>query len=162
MRRVDMKFSNSPHAGCQDQLGFTLIEALIALLVLSLGLLGVGAMQLKALQSAHIGYQRAVASLMAVDAQERAWERFNIDGLCPDSDVLESGWINHWEGVGVLRNLQVSGTSWTGGGLSDDCVYQIFILWNEERLLEFRDDDGDVDISEDFNVFVYEFNLPGI
>ncbi len=52
------------------QRGFSLVEALIALLVLSLGLVGVAAMQLKALQSASLGYQRSVASVAAVDAQE--------------------------------------------------------------------------------------------
>ncbi|MBF7055111.1 prepilin-type N-terminal cleavage/methylation domain-containing protein, partial [Halomonas sp. KAO] len=50
--------------------GFTLVEALVALVVLSIGLLGVAAMQMKALQGAHIGYQRALASIIAIDAQE--------------------------------------------------------------------------------------------
>ena len=41
------------------QRGFSLVEALIALVVLSIGLIGVAAMQLKALQSANAGYQRS-------------------------------------------------------------------------------------------------------
>ncbi len=53
--------------------GFTLIEALVALLVLSIGLLGVAAMQLEALQGAHAAYQRSIASLAAQDVQERLW-----------------------------------------------------------------------------------------
>src|SRR5690554_5039593 len=53
--------------------GFSLIEALIALLVLSIGMLGAAAMQLNALQSAHIAYQRSIATLAAQDAQERLW-----------------------------------------------------------------------------------------
>ncbi len=56
-----------------SQSGFTLIEALVALLVLSIGMLGVAAMQLKALQGAHVAYQRSIASLAAQDAQERLW-----------------------------------------------------------------------------------------
>ena len=56
-----------------SQRGFSLLEALIALVVLSIGLIGVAAMQLKALQSANAGYQRSVASVAAVDAQERLW-----------------------------------------------------------------------------------------
>src|SRR5690554_7889026 len=98
MRRVDMKFSNSPHAGCQDQLGFTLIEALIALLVLSIGLLGVAAMQLKALQGAHAAYQRSIASLAAQDAQERLWASLAESGtlVCPSESIV-NGVGEEWE-----------------------------------------------------------------
>src|SRR5690554_8195605 len=63
--------------------GFTLLEALIALLVLSIGMLGVAAMQLKALQGAHAAYQRSIASLAAQDAQERLWASM-INLQCPD------------------------------------------------------------------------------
>lgn len=53
------------------QHGFTLIEALVALAILSFGLMGIAAMQLNALNSASRGYQHSVATLAAVDAQER-------------------------------------------------------------------------------------------
>jgi len=39
------------------QHGFTLIEALVALAILSFGLMGIAAMQLNALNSASRGYQ---------------------------------------------------------------------------------------------------------
>ncbi|QNI04139.1 type IV pilus modification protein PilV [Halomonas sp. SH5A2] len=83
------------------QRGFSLVEALIALLVLSLGLVGVAAMQLKALQSASLGYQRSVASVAAVDAQERLWAQLatlEASQTCADInvDALEQAWANHW------------------------------------------------------------------
>ncbi|MFN2411055.1 MAG: type IV pilus modification protein PilV [Halomonas sp.] len=80
-----------------SQRGFSLVEALIALLVLSLGLVGVAAMQLKALQSATQGYQRSVASVAAVDAQERLWGQLARDDVdsCADIDI-EADWKAQW------------------------------------------------------------------
>ncbi|WP_336274945.1 type IV pilus modification protein PilV [Vreelandella indica] len=83
------------------QRGFSLIEALIALLVLSIGLIGVAAMQLKALQSANAGYQRSVASVAAVDAQERLWAQMatlGSDETCEDIDLapVQKAWREHW------------------------------------------------------------------
>lgn len=83
------------------QRGFSLIEALIALVVLSIGLIGVAAMQLKALQSATAGYQRSVATLAAVDAQERLWAELaqltngNDCTVIQGSDI-EEDWRSHW------------------------------------------------------------------
>jgi len=83
------------------QRGFSLIEALIALVVLSIGLIGVAAMQLKALQSANTGYQRSVASVAAVDAQERLWAQLatlGSDETCDDIDLLavQKKWRKNW------------------------------------------------------------------
>lgn len=85
----------------KKQRGFSLIEALIALVVLSIGLIGVAATQLKALQSATVGYQRSVASVAAVDAQERLWaELATLDAneTCEsiDTSTVETAWRNHW------------------------------------------------------------------
>ncbi|WP_386080129.1 type IV pilus modification protein PilV [Vreelandella sp. F11] len=79
------------------QRGFSLIEALIALLVLSIGLIGIAAMQLKALQSANTGYQRSVASVAAVDAQERLWAELAKDGVDSCADIaIETAWKTQW------------------------------------------------------------------
>lgn len=102
------------------QRGFSLIEALIALVVLSIGLIGVAAMQLKALQSATAGYQRSVASVAAVDAQERLWAAWAKEGEndCANIDV-EDEWKAHWfsgSDSNPLRNVnqQESGIVQTG------------------------------------------------
>ena len=125
--------------------GFTLIEALVALAVLSFGLLGVAAMQLKALQNAHMGYQRSVASLIAIDAQERAWERLSLDGVCPEASDIE-GWVDDWADVLDIKNSDVL----SGGGEDDDCVFGVKLVWEESRL-----NDG-----ESFEAFAYSFRLP--
>lgn len=51
--------------------GFTLIEALIALLVLSIGLLGVAAMQLTSLRANNGAFQRTQATFLAQDIADR-------------------------------------------------------------------------------------------
>ena len=58
--------SDSPRAR-----GFTLIEALVALLVLSIGLLGVAALQLSSLRSNHSSSLRSQATLLAYDIVDR-------------------------------------------------------------------------------------------
>lgn len=130
------------------QRGFTLIEALIALLVLSIGLLGVAGMQLKALQSAHAGYQRSIASLAAQDAQERLWAELkkNASGsyVCPSESVVNgSNWQAAWKAF--LPGLSESPV----GEPSLECVYNIKIKWGDARFAE-----GDP-------VFVYTARLLG-
>ena len=51
--------------------GFTLVEALIALLVLSIGLLGVAALQLIALQNNNNAMFRSQATYLAYDIADR-------------------------------------------------------------------------------------------
>ncbi len=86
--------------GRSSERGFTLIEALVAVLVLSLGLLGVAAMQLKALQSSHVSFQRSIATLAAQDAVERLWTELGIHNRkCPDPDnaSLNLTHIEDWQ-----------------------------------------------------------------
>ncbi|QOR40181.1 type IV pilus modification protein PilV [Billgrantia diversa] len=126
------------------QSGFTLIEALIAVLVLSIGLLGVAAMQLRALQSAHMGYQRAVVSLAAIDAQERAWAALSGDAnkACPAASTVESGWLGNWFGTLLFdAGSDIGGT---------DCDYTVTVRWQEDRY-----GTGETGVG-----FVYQFRLP--
>jgi len=51
--------------------GFTLIEVLVSLLVFSIGLLGLAALQLQSLKFNQSAYQRSQASLMAYDVLDR-------------------------------------------------------------------------------------------
>ncbi|TVP81515.1 type IV pilus modification protein PilV [Thioalkalivibrio sp.] len=69
--------------------GFTLLEVLIALLVLSVGTLGCVALQLNALQATHSAYQRSLASLIAADAGERLWQGLG-DGQ------IDTAWLSDW------------------------------------------------------------------
>ena len=53
--------------------GFTLIEVLITVLITSIGLLALAAMQARALQDSHSSFQRTVAVVQANDLVERLW-----------------------------------------------------------------------------------------
>lgn len=51
--------------------GFTLIEVLIAIVVISLGLLGVLALQMGTLHASHDAYLTSMANIQAMDLEER-------------------------------------------------------------------------------------------
>ena len=53
------------------QIGFSLIEVLISLLILSIGLLGLGGLQLSSLKGANNAHFRTVASLAVTDMVDR-------------------------------------------------------------------------------------------
>lgn len=133
----------------KTQSGFTLIEALIALLVLSIGMLGVAAMQLKALQGAHAAYQRSIASLAAQDAQERLWAEMAQQGglACPGEGEVNGTGANTWHGqwVEFLPGLNSSPVSESG-----DCQFDISVGWSDSRFE-----------NEDAPVFEYTIRLPG-
>lgn len=83
--------------------GFSLIEVLVAMVVLAVGLLGLAGLQLKGLQSAHMAHQRTLATLVAEDAAERLWAWYGeqTTETCPGTDELErlrDEWREHWAG----------------------------------------------------------------
>ena len=53
------------------QRGMTLLEVLIALLVLSIGLLGMAGLQVTSIRNSHSAYMRSQASILAYDAIDR-------------------------------------------------------------------------------------------
>lgn len=62
---------NSLGTSRQQQRGFTLVEILIALVVLSIGLLGLAALQLMSLRSNHGSAMRSQATFLAYDIVDR-------------------------------------------------------------------------------------------
>ena len=80
------------------QTGFSLIEALVALLVLSIGLVGMAALQTRALIDAQQSYLDSVATLAAVDAQERLWVKLGENRDCSTIALAEisEDWEDSW------------------------------------------------------------------
>ena len=66
-----MKYSSFAKSQLNFQRGTTLIETLVALLVLSIGLLGVAALQVTALQTNQSAHVRSQASVLAYDIADR-------------------------------------------------------------------------------------------
>ena len=134
-----MNMTSNPYVSRQGQRGFTLLEALVALLVLSIGMLGVAAMQLKALQGAHAAYQRSIASLAAQDAQERLWAELALgSGNCPLWNEAEKGDgdIPSWNGAwgDYLPGFALSsGVNPPGNETNADCQFTISVNWTETR-----------------------------
>jgi type IV pilus assembly protein PilV len=139
------------------QSGFTLLEVLIAVLVLSIGLLGVAAIQIKALQSAHVSYHRSLATLAAADGVELLWLEIGEVGLnsCPDDAAVQADWINHWQGQGLIPGFEDSSaitdiTSYDSSGYPvGGCEYEVRVEWEEARFQ-----------GEDVSRLVYAITLP--
>jgi type IV pilus assembly protein PilV len=127
--------------------GFTLLEAMIAVLVLSLGLLGAAAMQLKALQSAHAAYQRSVATLAVQDAVERLWVKLGeFPPNCPEASEVNGEDVESWyaEWSNHLPGLNSDPVANAG------CEYTITVSWSDERF-------GGEDVSH----LAYVVKIPG-
>ena len=69
--------------------GFTLIESLVALLIMSIGLLGVAALQLASLQANHGAFQRTQATFLVHDIVDRM--RANRDAAIAGQYDIEFG-----------------------------------------------------------------------
>jgi len=71
------------------QQGFTLLEVLIALLVLSIGLLGLAALQTTGLRSNEMASMRTTSTMLAYDMSDRM--RANDQGTNDGDYVIDSG-----------------------------------------------------------------------
>ncbi|MBB3185465.1 type IV pilus assembly protein PilV [Halomonas fontilapidosi] len=146
--------------------GFTLIEALVALLVLSIGLLGLAMMQVKAMKSAHVAYQRSIATIAAQDMVERLWVELGRGApasiVCPEatatvpptSETILFQWHKEWEKSIPSLVMDSDGSSGTQTVVKDGsvaCKYTITVQWEDERF-------GDEDVSE----LVYVASLIGV
>lgn len=131
----------------RPQSGFTLLEVMIALVVLSFGMLGLAAMQLKGLQSAHLSYQRTLATTAASDAVERLWvDLWATPTTCPDPVGVTDEWHDAWGDV--LVGMEASST--IAPASSGSCEYTITVVWQDERFSS----------ENDVSRFVYVARLP--
>lgn len=119
--------------------GFSLIEVLVAIVVLSVGLLGLAALQLKGLQSAHSAYQRSLASVIANDGAERLWVELGADPNAAPATIAanaEIAWHQNWTRPDApsLPGFVANSTITFNSGF-----YVINVQWGEER---FAGNDG--------------------
>ena len=123
--------------------GFSLIEILVAVLILGIGLLGVAAMQVMSLQNITSSESRTHATLLANElgelarAQPGSINDFDVDRTdeCPDSGVLEI-WCRSLQQA--LPDAEYELT-WTAG----DRTLDIELWWYEREMWAQAEDEDD-------------------
>ncbi len=121
--------------------GLTLIEVLVAALVLAVGLVGLAGLHLNSLQATHSSYYRSVATMIALDAEERAWLRLAESGDLEAGDLpaIVTAVVADWnqacpDDCVLLPNLDVdlsvaaTGTTWID--------IEIEVSWAEGRFVD--------------------------
>jgi type IV pilus assembly protein PilV len=136
------------------QRGFTLLEVLIALLVLSIGLLGLAALQGVGLRSSQEAYLTSQASLLAYDLADRVRanpagvvEYNNFAPVCPDpvpTTPLVAADLGEW--FCAVETLLPDGQATIVGAFVDvpDVIggftrYTIRITWEELQQVQAGD-----------------------
>lgn len=112
--------------------GFTLLEVLIALIVVSIGFVSIAQLQLRSLQYSHASLQRTIAVVQANDLVERMWT-----GYC-DFSVLGTepeGIFDDWREFHLAQQIN-EGTlpEWDAELDADNApLYALTILWRDRR-----------------------------
>lgn len=132
------------------QAGFTLIEVLIALIVLSIGLLGLAGMQLGGLRSNTDAYHRTQATLLAYEMADRM--RANMAGvrngnynnitstkpadpgcISTGCNVEQLGRHDTFAWLAGLQNTLPAGRGTVAVSAADNAVFIITVMWDEAR-----------------------------
>jgi type IV pilus assembly protein PilV len=118
-RTPDIVTSTAGHFGNTQQ-GFTLLEVLIALLVLSIGLLGLAALQTTGLRSNEMASMRTTSTMLAYDITDRMRANPAGRGLVEDETDLD-GDGNFTDFIYVAANDKYPITVDTPTSLTEDC-----------------------------------------
>lgn len=111
----------------QTQKGASLIEVLVAIVVLSIGLLGVAGLQIRSLRVAEGNFQKTVANIQAQDLVDSYWA-----GLCQlGNPTVRAGITTQWQNL-----HQNSLPLWTGNAVAEANpatpllnYFNVSILW---------------------------------
>lgn len=109
------------------QQGLTLLEVLIALLVLAIGMAGLGALLLTALTNVHSASQYSLASAIALDFEERLWHEIALQSIDDPRNELNQGCLTDDHISEVAEGLIAR---WTSEGVDED--------WNWTASPRFR------------------------
>src|SRR5690554_1063045 len=121
-----MKYSQYDTAKVKSQHGFSLLEVLIAMVVVAVGFTSVLLLQMKSLQASHSSYQQSMAVVQANDLVERLWA-----GVCVLSDEdIRDDIIDEWEAEHTGLTLM---PDWTGAVSYDtgNFMYTIVVSWSD-------------------------------
>ena len=119
--------------------GFLMIEAMVAIFVIAIGLLGAAVLQAKSLQFAYASNQRTLATIQANDLIDRLWTSICKIQNSSDLATVKSNWKDNWKN-------DTRFTSWSGDITGSSGVYTISIGWTDSRLKQVA-----ADASQSFN-----------
>lgn len=120
------------HAGNRSNLprelskGFTLLEVLVTLIVISIGLLSIAQLQARALQFSYASLQRTVATVQVNDLVERMWT-----GIC-DEDNFPTQIFLGWQTDSQTQALLPDWDADFDDGEAP--IYRVTIFWSEGRI----------------------------
>jgi type IV pilus assembly protein PilV len=140
---------NNSHSSRQR--GATLIEVLIAVVVLSIGLLGLAGLQVTSVQSNHSAYQRSQASLLANDLADRMranrtealTNAYVADYADSSSSHTVSGTRAEIDLAEWLNNLALKLPDGQGKVEKNGSLVTIHVRWNDNRGRIKKSDDND-------------------
>lgn len=137
------------HRQTTQQFGFTMVEVLVAIVILSFGLLGLAGLQADGLRNNTSAYMRSQATLMAYDMLDRM--RANLQGVKNGNydDLLETTPTNPnciSTGCSILEMTKNDAYEWSeklnellpsgqgkviGNGLGS--IFTITVMWDDLR-----------------------------
>ncbi|WP_421682468.1 type IV pilus modification protein PilV [Stutzerimonas urumqiensis] len=144
--------------------GATLIEVLVALLVLSIGLLGLAGLQMAAIKSNHSAYYRSQATVLAYDITDRM--RANradalngvydtaLTNVACDPDLAATGTLAEKDVAEWLNSLSCLLSSNASGSITRvGRVFTVTVRWDDNR--------GRIEnsVATDRETFVYRTQL---
>lgn len=119
--------------------GFSLIEVLVAIVVLSIGLLSLAGLQTAAIRNSYASYQRSLANLQTQDAVERLW----VNRCALQRAAVLNTIQTEWRTAHAAASNRVAMPDWTGSitGTENDPAatigrYLISITWTERATLQ--------------------------
>jgi len=103
------------NGSARKQDGWTLIEVLVAIIVLTVGLLAVGTMQISAIRGNFMGGNTSIALTLASERMEDLINRRYDDPFLNDEDTTNNGNLSSIAAVDFEENVTDAGTVGAGG-----------------------------------------------
>jgi len=116
------------------QSGVTLIEVLVTVLVISIGLLGVAALNAFSLQSGQSAFQRTQASIIAGETLDWLRAHRSFFESASDFSAADDNIVARYQGQSILPCLDVNTTRATDGAL------EVEVRWLVDRRIDSEED----------------------